>query len=101
YFADTRQIINDKVREPNDEIRTIKSISGNTVTLDRALSYSHLGARDGDGVLQYVPYVVNLSRNVSLRSENPEGVRGHTMFTGHGSVDIEYVGFYDLGRTTN
>lgn len=103
FFADTRQYIINVVRESQDEIRSIASISadGRTVTLDSALSYSHKGARDGNDALVFTPYVANLTRNVVLRSENPNGTRAHTMYTGHGAVDIEYVGFYDMGRTTN
>ncbi len=34
-----------------------------------------------------------------IRSENPNGTRGHTLFTARADVDIEYARFQDLGRT--
>jgi len=55
-----------------DEERTITSISGDTITFDRALSYNH-NAPSG---LDVDTYVGNLSRSVTFESENPDGVRG-------------------------
>lgn len=103
YVPDSRQIPLTANWETNNELRTVAAISadGKTVTLDRALSFAHKGARDGDDVLTFLPYVANLTRNVSLRSENPTGTRGHSLFTGTGAVSIKDVGFYDMGRTTN
>ncbi len=65
------------------------------------MQFDHLGARDADNTLAFRPYVANLSRNVVLRSENPLGVRGHTLFSGRGNIDIQFAEFRDLGRTTN
>lgn len=36
-----------------------------------------------------------------VRSENPNGNRGHVLITGHGKVEISNCKFTDLGRTTN
>jgi hypothetical protein len=47
-----------------------------------------------------LPHVMNLSRNVVVRSDNPAGVRGHSLFTNKSYIDIRYVEFRDLGRTT-
>ena len=71
------------------------------MTLTHAFQFDHLGARDPSGVLRYLPQIMDMTRNVSLSSANPNGTRGHTMFTGMPNVDIRYVGFYNLGRTTN
>lgn len=81
---------------------TIQSISadGKTITLTAPLAYDHLGARDLNGVLDFLPHVGNLSRNVKVDSENPGGTRGHGLFTSRTDVDIRYVWFRDLGRTT-
>ena len=46
-----------------------------------------------------LPHVGNLTRNVVIRSENPSGTRGHTLFTHRSTVAIHYVQFQDLGRT--
>jgi hypothetical protein len=43
--------------------------------------------------------VGNLTRNIVIRSENPSGTRGHTLFTNRADVEIHYVQFQDLGRT--
>ena len=62
--------------------------------------------RDADGTptllsngIKLLPHVGNLTRNVVVRSENPSGTRGHTLFTSRSDVDIYYVQFQDLGRT--
>ena len=77
----------------------IASISGAHVTLAAPLNFNHAGARDAGGTLQFLPHVGNVSRNVIVRSENPNGTRGHTMFISHADVDLRYVEFRDLGRT--
>lgn len=59
---------------------------------------NHRGAMDGTGV-RFLPHVANLSRNVILRSENPQGTRGHVIFMHRADVDIRYARFKDLGRT--
>ncbi len=88
---------------PQWDERTIQSISadGRTVTLGSALQFAHPGARDGAGVLNFLPHAANLSRNVVVRSENPAGTRGHVLFTFRADVDVRYAQFQDLGRTTN
>ena len=63
------------------------------------LKYDHKGARNADGKLEFLPHVGNLSRNVIVRSENPQGTRGHTIFISRANVDLRYVQFSDLGRT--
>lgn len=82
------------------ETATIQSLSGTTVTLATTLAYDHKGARDPDGVLRILPHVGNLSRTVTIRSENPAGTRGHVLLTRAVDADIRYVGFRNLGRTT-
>jgi hypothetical protein len=112
FLPDTRQV------HPDDwfnssfplrvEERTIQSISsdGRTITLSSALSFDHRGARDADGTptvlgngIKLLPHLGNLTRNVIVRSENPSGTRGHTLFTRRSAVNISYVQFQDLGRT--
>ncbi len=83
------------------EERTVQSISddGLTVTLTTALQFDHLGARDLNGVLDFLPHVGNLTRNVVVRSENASGTRGHTISVHIADTDVRYVLFKDLGRT--
>jgi len=45
-------------------------------------------------------HIANLTRSVVIRSENPLGTRGHVMCFGSCEVDLRYVAFKDLGRTT-
>ena len=80
---------------------TIAAIDGNTVTLNQSLGYDHRGAKLPDGRLQYLPHLGNLSRNVVLRSENPDGVRGHVAFLARADVSVRYARFQNMGRTTN
>ncbi|MEM7112446.1 MAG: G8 domain-containing protein [Chloroflexota bacterium] len=83
------------------EDHTIAAISadGLTVTLAQPLQFDHPGARDRHGIIDFLPHLVHKSRNVIVRSENPEGVRGHVLLNGRSVVDIQYTSFQDLGRT--
>jgi hypothetical protein len=112
FVPDTRQVDEDNKFNPNyilqiDEV-TIQSIStdGRSVTVSPALRYNHRGAKDANGAptvlsdgTKLLPHVGNLTRNIVIRSENPSGTRGHTLFTQRSNVDIYYVQFQDLGRT--
>jgi hypothetical protein len=79
-------------KEPRSEERTIKSIEGSKIKLDRALERPHLG--DGD----YRAEVANLSRNVVVESADPKGVRGHTMYHRRSAGSISYAEFRHLGK---
>jgi hypothetical protein len=85
------------------EERIVASIAADnrSISLKTPLIFDHVGARNPDGVLEFLPHVGNLTRNVVIRSENPGGVPGHTMFTHRAAVDIRYVQFQNMGRTTN
>jgi hypothetical protein len=85
---------------PEWEEVTIDHIQGNTVFLTGRLQFDHLGAHNTSGGLELVPHVALLDRNVVIRSENPNGTRGYTLFTARAAVDIAYTRFEDLGRTT-
>ena len=69
------------------------------------LAFDHRGARDAYGTptvvggVALLPHVGNLTRNVIVRSENPSGTRGHTLYTHRSTVSLSYVQFQDLGRT--
>lgn len=84
--------------ESQDEEVYISSINGNTITLDRPLTYDHDTPRD-----DLKAYVANMSRNVTFSSEGGEDLpnhqRGHVMFMHNDDVDARYAGFVDLGRT--
>jgi hypothetical protein len=84
---------------PQWEELTIASIAGTTITLAVPLAFDHKGARNVDGMLEWLPHLGNLSRNVIIRSANPMGNRGHVIFNGRPDVDLRYALFKDLGRT--
>ncbi len=89
-----------------DELRKIKAISGNVITLGQVddsslsdpLTYSHIPTIPNMPV-----YVANLTRNVVFMGEGGESVpasqRGHFMVMHTPDVVIKGAGFYYLGRT--
>jgi hypothetical protein len=81
------------------EAAVISAINGTTVTLATPLAYDHPAALDANGVPVAMPDVADMTRNVDVRSANPNGTRGHMIFTGRADVDIEYVQLKDLGRS--
>ena len=82
------------------ETPTVAFASGATVNLTAGLAHAHGGGRDASGTLMFLPHVGNISRNVIVRSQNPNGTRGHVLLTHRAEVDIRYAAFKDLGRTT-
>ena len=88
---------------PQFEEVTVQSVSadGRSVTASTPLRFGHLGAYDLNGVERYLAHAANFSRNISITSQSYTGTRGYTLFTGYGSVDVEYVSFSKLGRTNS
>ena len=80
---------------------TVQSVAadGRTITLTSPLQFNHLGARDLNGALEFLPHVGNLTRNVIVRSASATGTRGHTISVHIADTDIRYALFRDLGRT--
>lgn len=74
------------------EERTIVSIDGTIVTLDRPLEKSHRC----EGIQRCE--VANLSRNVVVESADTTGARGHTMYHHGSSGGISYAEFRHLGK---
>ena len=83
------------------ETVTIAAISADrkTITLTTPLQFDHPGARNGNDVLEFLPHVVNRTRNIVVRSESPTGTRGYVLFTGRADVDVRYASFAGTGRT--
>jgi hypothetical protein len=85
---------------PEWEVASLKSVNGPTATLAAPLQFAHPGARNADNVLEFLPHVANLTRNVIVRSEAASGgTRGHVIFVARANVDIRWAAFLDLGRT--
>lgn len=78
---------------------SITAIAGNTVTLSKPLDFEHKAVRSPDGVVRLKPYVANASRNIVIRSENPQGTRGHTINLESAMTDVRYCSLLGLGRT--
>jgi len=76
------------------ETVTIESIDGRIVSLTEPLKFSH----DGDGA--NLPHAAHMSGNITFRSDNPDGVRGHILVADRARVDVNDAVFRDLGRTT-
>src|SRR5262249_8408568 len=74
------------------EERTIETIDGAKVTLDRPLAFDHTA----EGA--YCGEVANLSRNVVVESADRAGVRGHTMYHKYSDGSISYAEFRHLGK---
>lgn len=85
------------------EVFVITAISpdGLQITLDRPATHEHPGARDGNGLLTFTPFVANLDRTVRIASENRNGVRGHMLLTYRASVKLHHTLIEDMGRTTD
>jgi hypothetical protein len=78
-----------------NEVRTIVGLMGNTVILDRVLSFNHLAPTPNLQV-----HAANTTRNAVIESESTAtDRRGHVMFMHNRDVNIQFAGFYRLGRT--
>ncbi|MFN7916539.1 MAG: G8 domain-containing protein [Vicinamibacterales bacterium] len=104
FLPDSRHIpysVRDSYVDQSETL-TVASVASNglSVTLTSAVQFAHPGARDGNGVLEFLPHVANLSRSVVVRSQNPLGTRGHILFTERCDIDVRYFAYQNLGRTT-
>ncbi len=72
---------------------------GGSIVMAGALQYVHPAAHDADGQFVAGCPVINLTRSILIRSENPAGTRGHTLYTGTADVALRGVQFQGLGRT--
>jgi len=101
-LPDTRQLTlaERNTYVPQIEEFTIGAVTGgNQIALVGSVQFDHTGARNGNGVLEFLPHAANLTRNVVIRSEHPTGTRGHVLAMDQADVDIRYAEFDDLGRT--
>ncbi len=78
--------------EAASEERTIASLDGTAITLDRPVALAHWGGGE------FRSEIANLSRNVMVESATPEGVRGHTMYHWGSGGSISYARFASLGK---
>jgi hypothetical protein len=79
---------------------TISAIDGTQLELSKPLDFEHQNITDPNAVVVLRPRVANLTRNVVIRSEKPDGTPGHTADVGQSaSWDIRYNQLIGLGRT--
>ena len=80
----------------SEEVRTITALNGATVTLNQPLALDHVPPKPDLNL-----WVANITRNIQIESENTADIRrrGHIMFMHNSNVDLNYAGFYGLGRT--
>ena len=77
----------------------ITAINGKQLTLDRNLKYNHLVKSVPNSPTDWLrAEVANLSRNVVVESDNPNGPRGHTMYHTAGKGSISFAEFRYLGK---
>jgi hypothetical protein len=111
-LPDTRQLLAEESRGnyvPQWESPRIAAIAGRRIELAAPLAFDHKGAAlaqtpaaDAKSTQQpaaLLPHVGNVSRNVIVRSANPQGTRGHVIFVGRPDIDVRYTLFAALGRT--
>lgn len=86
------------------ETVTIAAVSadGRRLSLTGPIKYDHRLGRNAAGLAdpRCRPHLFNLTRNVTVRSENAAGTRGHTFWTHRADVSIRYTALKSLGRTT-
>lgn len=107
----------DEYQFGQDEERKITAITGDVVTLDAPLTYTHTGMtgtlKDGNGVT-VKPVVANVSRSIRFRTATAEEdgqldpnaditvlqKRAHLMFMRQSDVDLRYFETKNMGRTS-
>ena len=83
---------------PTDKTFLIEAKEGDTYTLSRPLPYAVEPVKCGDDVVMG-PIIFNLSSSLTIRSESPNGFRGHVMLMGGGRTHLKWASFWNLGRT--
>jgi dienelactone hydrolase len=77
----------------------LNTVSGSNVTTS-ARTFNHQRPRKQDGSIADRFHVGNLTRSIVVRSEDPQGTRGHFVAVDRSDVTLRYVEFEDFGRTT-
>ncbi len=82
------------------ERNTIASISGNVIGLATPAKWDHAGANDYQNQQVVWCKIANESRQITVESANPTGVRGHFVCMGMADVWLRGIRTKNLGRTT-
>lgn len=79
-------------QQPQTERRRIVVFEGNSIQLDQPLEHAHRGSGE------FRSEVANLTRNVTIESADPDGVRGHTVYHRFSRGGISHASFRHLGK---
>jgi hypothetical protein len=99
-LPDMRQMTQTRAVRTESKV-TITGINGSTISLSKPLDFEHKAVRHPDGTLVAAARVAYLDRNVIIRSENPNGTRGHVLDHAMAQFDQRYTREIGLGRTTD
>ncbi|WP_372716871.1 calcium-binding protein [Novipirellula sp.] len=101
-LPETAQSVVTRSGKPLEESETvtIAKIEGKTIHFTSPANFNHNGISPNPFEIERFAHVANLTRSIVLRSENPQGFRGHTVATHKAQVDLEGVAFVGLGRTS-
>lgn len=83
---------------------TVQAITARTIKLSKVTDFAHpaILRPDDAKTLVVFPRVLNLTRNIVVRSENPQGTPGHTACVGHHAMQcVCWNELRGLGRTKN
>ncbi|PNY35338.1 hypothetical protein C2E31_17575 [Rhodopirellula baltica] len=83
----------------DSEVVALTAIDGQEISF-APLTFAHPGTPLNPFGVERYAHVANLTRNIVIRSENPEGTRGHMLAAGNASVEVDSVDFQSLGRTS-
>src|SRR5690606_16006173 len=103
-IPDTRQIMTYEgvfKENLNSEKVTVSGLNNQTkvAIVNTKNKYDHFGWRK-NGITVSSFHVGNLTQDIILESENPNGTRAHCLFTRHADITLRGVSFNELGRTT-
>ncbi|MCA9138007.1 MAG: G8 domain-containing protein, partial [Planctomycetales bacterium] len=82
-----------------DERIEIASVDGLIVNLKQPTRFNHPAAYRPDGSIVGVPWVLNTTRSIKFKSEDPTGTRGHIAMIGRSIIRHRYFETHEMGRT--
>lgn len=89
----------DQLNHDSSEPVILAAAGAGSVAFNVPVAFEHSAAFNADGNFIGGCPIINLTRSIVIRSENPAGTRGHVLATGTADVMLIGVQFLDLGRT--
>jgi hypothetical protein len=81
------------------QFRVVNEVTQEGLHFEEPLTHSNTYPDEADGSKKYMGRIANLTTSFDIVSEAPDGVRGHTVYSGNADVTLDGIGFRDLGRT--